>query len=56
MQGVGFRPFIYSLAARYSLVGHVANDRRGVIIEVQGARSAIAGFIARLKAKRPRWR
>lgn len=53
VQGVGFRPFIYSLATRCSLAGYVANDQRGVIIEVQGARSAIAGFIARLESDAP---
>ena len=31
MQGVGFRPFVYSLAARRGLAGYVANDQRGVI-------------------------
>ena len=53
VQGVGFRPFIYSLAQRFGLAGHVANDQRGVIVEVEGERSAIAGFVARLQSDAP---
>ncbi|WP_024520495.1 carbamoyltransferase HypF [Bradyrhizobium sp. Tv2a-2] len=36
VQGVGFRPYVYSLATRYRLAGFVANDPDGVIIEVEG--------------------
>ncbi len=53
VQGVGFRPFVYALAARFRLAGYVANDQRGVIIEVQGARCAIAGFIAQIERAAP---
>ncbi|MGD1016878.1 MAG: carbamoyltransferase HypF [Roseiarcus sp.] len=37
VQGVGFRPFAYSLASRLALSGFVRNDAEGVLIEVEGA-------------------
>ncbi len=36
VQGVGFRPFVFTLASRYGLSGHVGNDSAGVFIEVEG--------------------
>ena len=36
VQGVGFRPFIHTLATKYDLKGWVLNDSSGVLIEVQG--------------------
>ena len=36
VQGVGFRPFVYGLAVRLGLAGHVLNDVGGVFIEVEG--------------------
>ncbi|HSW61899.1 MAG TPA: carbamoyltransferase HypF [Dissulfurispiraceae bacterium] len=36
VQGVGFRPFVYSLAQRYGVTGFVNNTSRGVIIEAEG--------------------
>ena len=36
VQGVGFRPFIYTLANRYGLKGFCLNDQGGVTIEVEG--------------------
>ncbi len=36
VQGVGFRPFAYSLAKHYSLTGTVSNNEDGVIIYVTG--------------------
>lgn len=53
MQGVGFRPFTYALAKRLGLGGYVANDQRGVIIEVEGAASTVAEFIVRLQSDAP---
>ena len=44
VQGVGFRPFVYSLASRLSLSGFVRNTARGVLIEIEGERGAIARF------------
>ncbi|WP_392564816.1 carbamoyltransferase HypF [Orbus wheelerorum] len=34
VQGVGFRPFVWQLANRYHLVGHVYNDGSGVLIKL----------------------
>ncbi len=53
VQGVGFRPFVYGLAARYELAGHVGNDADGVFIEVEGADDALAAFRAALTDEAP---
>lgn len=53
MQGVGFRPFVYALAARVGVFGYVANDRRGVVIEIEGSGCATADFISRLTGEAP---
>ncbi len=53
VQGVGFRPFVFGLAQRHGLTGHVGNDASGVFIEVQGAPEAIAGFHHDLKNQPP---
>jgi hydrogenase maturation protein HypF len=37
VQGVGFRPHVYGLAAQLGLSGFVRNDAEGVLIEVEGA-------------------
>ncbi len=37
VQGVGFRPFVYRQATELGLHGYVANDSKGVVIEVEGA-------------------
>ncbi|MEN6409113.1 MAG: acylphosphatase, partial [Anaerolineaceae bacterium] len=36
VQGVGFRPFVYSLAKRLNLTGWVCNTSSGVEIEING--------------------
>lgn len=51
VQGVGFRPFAYNLARRLSLGGFVRNDSEGVLIEVEGRRTA--EFAAALRAEAP---
>ena len=48
VQGVGFRPFVYSLALRHGLAGFVGNDSSGVFVEVEGPPEAIAIFQAGL--------
>jgi len=53
VQGVGFRPFVYSLARRHGLSGFVLNDTQGVLIEVEGGEEALEGFLSDLRAKHP---
>ena len=45
VQGVGYRPFVYSLATHMGLSGWVINDARGVLIEVQGNHDDVKSFI-----------
>ena len=44
VQGVGFRPFVYRLAHRHGLAGHVRNLRGDVEIVVAGAAAAVDEF------------
>jgi hydrogenase maturation protein HypF len=53
VQGVGFRPFVYSLATRLGLGGLVGNDVDGVFIEVEGAPAAVERFLALLRRDAP---
>jgi hydrogenase maturation protein HypF len=53
VQGVGFRPYVYRLAAELGLGGHVRNDERGVEIEIEGAAEAVTSFLERLPAEAP---
>jgi len=53
VQGVGFRPFVYRLAARGELTGHVYNDASGVTIEVQGRHQDVERFQAHLTEQLP---
>jgi len=55
VQGVGFRPHVWRLAARHALTGFVLNDQDGVLIEAQApAEADIARFIDALAAEAPR--
>ena len=49
VQGVGFRPFVYTTAAALGLSGSVRNDSSGAIIEVEGDAGATDEFLARLR-------
>jgi hydrogenase maturation protein HypF len=49
VQGVGFRPFVYTVAASLGLSGCVRNDSSGAIIEVEGDASGIDDFLHRLR-------
>ncbi|MEL6977819.1 MAG: carbamoyltransferase HypF [Pseudomonadota bacterium] len=51
VQGVGFRPFIWRLAARYGVAGDVRNDAEGVLIRAEGA--ALDAFAAAIRAEAP---
>ena len=53
VQGVGFRPFVYATAAAAGLSGSVHNDSSGAIIEVEGERDDIDGFLDRLCSAAP---
>jgi hydrogenase maturation protein HypF len=53
VQGVGFRPFVYRLAAELKLKGSVSNSAQGVFIEVEGAHDCLQRFRSRLEKERP---
>ncbi len=53
VQGVGFRPFVYRLAARHSIAGWVRNGERGVEIQAQGSDLDIDAFVAALVDEAP---
>ncbi len=53
VQGVGFRPFVYTLARRLGLAGFVSNDARGVIIEAEGPPHDLERFLDLLPAEAP---
>jgi hydrogenase maturation protein HypF len=53
VQGVGFRPFVYSLASGLGLGGLVGNDGDGVFAEVEGTPQAVAAFISALRTDAP---
>ncbi len=44
VQGVGFRPFVFQLAARCGLKGEVANTSAGVSIHIEGPAESIRRF------------
>ncbi len=45
VQGVGFRPFIFSRASQHALKGRVLNNATGVLIDVEGDASSIKQFV-----------
>ncbi|WP_433656442.1 carbamoyltransferase HypF [Nocardia sp. CA-128927] len=53
VQGVGFRPFVYTTAAELALAGRVSNDSSGVIIEIEGAPADLDEFVRRLRESPP---
>lgn len=53
MQGVGFRPFVFTLATRLGLTGFVGNDSAGVLVEVEGEPSVLAAFVTALRTEAP---
>ncbi|MCM2267588.1 MAG: carbamoyltransferase HypF [Elusimicrobiales bacterium] len=53
VQGVGFRPHVYKLAAERRLAGWVKNDAAGVTIEAEGPGAAVAAFIKDISSRRP---
>ncbi|MET7772294.1 carbamoyltransferase HypF [Nocardia sp. NPDC005366] len=53
VQGVGFRPFVYTTAAELALAGRVCNDSAGVIIEIEGDPADLDEFCRRLRERPP---
>ena len=53
VQGVGFRPYVYRLASELGCSGHVLNDARGVVVEVEADTKSVQRFLARLPAEAP---
>lgn len=53
VQGVGFRPFVYGLAAKLGLHGFVRNQTDGVLIEVEGEPDDLDRFLEELTRAQP---
>jgi hydrogenase maturation protein HypF len=53
VQGVGFRPFIYSLAQKNKLSGYVLNNGSGVIVELEGDYKNIDNFLNEIENSAP---
>ena len=53
VQGVGFRPYVYRLAGSSGVAGHVLNDERGVLVEVEAPPETVERFLARLPREAP---
>ncbi len=53
VQGVGFRPFVYKLALRLGINGHVLNDSAGLLVEAEAERSVLDDFVQGLRAEHP---
>ena len=53
VQGVGFRPFVYTLATRHGLNGWVKNTSAGVEIEVDGEKGSLDRFLHELRGEAP---
>jgi hydrogenase maturation protein HypF len=53
VQGVGFRPFVHRLAGQLSLSGSVCNRADGVLIEIEGPRRSLRGFVDRITRTSP---
>lgn len=54
VQGVGFRPFIYSLAQKYHITGWVRNSTAGVDIVANGSTGEVTNFITDIRQNPPR--
>ncbi len=53
VQGVGFRPFIHRLAAKYKLNGWAQNTTEGVTVEVEGQKNAVGRFYKEALENKP---
>ncbi len=53
VQGVGFRPFVHTLAVDLGLSGFVGNDADGVFLEAQGPSLVLAELERRIREEAP---
>lgn len=53
VQGVGFRPFVFRLAAKLQITGFVQNTSEGAVIEAEGSDDALEHFLAWIIAEPP---
>jgi hydrogenase maturation protein HypF len=53
VQGVGFRPFVHNLAAKFALAGSVRNSSAGLVAEVEGEDGAVEHFVAAIRSEAP---
>ena len=53
VQGVGFRPFIYTLAKRYNLNGTVSNGSNGVEIFINSSKEILEQFMESIQHELP---
>lgn len=53
VQGVGFRPFLYTLATGLGLSGYVTNTAEGVLAEIEGDAATVAEFCDRIAREAP---
>ncbi|MHB1016773.1 MAG: acylphosphatase, partial [Coriobacteriia bacterium] len=53
VQGVGFRPFVYTLAARLGVRGWVKNTSDGVFAHAEGDSEAVAAFVRGIADEAP---
>jgi len=53
VQGVGFRPFIYKIAQRFSIKGSVLNDTEGVFIKAEAIGGDVNLFIEAITTEKP---
>jgi hydrogenase maturation protein HypF len=54
VQGVGFRPFLFSLAREHRIAGEVANTGEGVMARVEGTVDDLDRFMSDITARQPR--
>jgi len=53
VQGVGFRPFVYTLARELAVAGFVRNTAAGVVIEAEAPPAVVDAFAAALRSGAP---
>lgn len=53
VQGVGFRPFVYTLASELNLKGFIQNNNKGVLILVKTDEENFNYFLSQIQFKKP---